>query len=172
MQRPVGLEVVDADPLDLEQKRQPAPEPCGDQVLDHLGLAVDDDRASAGQLAERDAVALSVELQLDPVVDDPLALQPVADAGAHEQVDGALLEHAGADAVLDVVAAPVLEHNRLDPFQLEQPRERQARRPGADDPDLRALRPHPFVEHALEDGERAVRRRARRSRRRTAAGLP
>ena len=48
---------------------------------------------------------LAVELELDPVVDDALALHPLADAGLAQQIDGALLEHAGADAVLDVLAA-------------------------------------------------------------------
>ena len=63
----------DADVVDLEEQRQPALEPRGDQVLDDLGLAVDDDRPAAGELAERDPVPLAVELELDPVVDDPLA---------------------------------------------------------------------------------------------------
>ena len=67
----------------------------------------------------------------------PSRLQPLADAGLDEQVGGSLLEHAGADAVLDVLAAAVLEHDRLDPLALEQPRERQPGRAGADDPDLR-----------------------------------
>ena len=66
-----------------------------------------------------------------------------------------LLEHAGADALLDVLAAAALEHDRLDPFALEQPRERQPRRAGADDPDLRPR--SLVVEHALGDRERAVR---------------
>src|SRR5439155_20897951 len=45
-------------------------------------------------------------------------------------------EHARADPVLDVVAALPLDDHRLDPGPLEQPAERQARRPGADDADL------------------------------------
>ena len=55
-----------------------------------------------------------------------------------EQVDRALLEHAGADALLDVLAAAGLQHDRLDALGLQQLREHQSRRPGADDPDLRA----------------------------------
>ena len=85
-----------------------------------------------------DPVALAVELELDPVVDDALALHALADARVVEEVDRALLEHAGADARLDVLAAPVLEHDRLDPLALEELSERQPRRAGADDPDLRA----------------------------------
>ena len=65
-----------------------------------------------------------------------------ADARVAQELDGALLEHAGADPLLDVVAAAVLEHDRLDARTLEQPRERQAGRAGADDADLRAGRSH------------------------------
>ena len=55
-----------------------------------------------------------------PVVDEPLALQPLADAGLDEQVDDRLLEDAGADARLDVLAAPVLEDDRLDALAVEE----------------------------------------------------
>ena len=58
------------------------------------------------------------------------------DARVAEQVDGALLEHARADPVLDVVAGAVLEHDRLDPLAGEQLREREPGRARADDPDL------------------------------------
>ena len=61
-----------------------------------------------------------------------------ADPGVDEEVGDRLLEHAGADAVLDVVAAPVLQHDRLDALAVEEVREREACGPGADDPDLRA----------------------------------
>ena len=40
---PVALELVDGHVLDLEQQRPPGGEPGLDQVLDDLGLAVDDD---------------------------------------------------------------------------------------------------------------------------------
>ena len=90
-------------------------------------------------------VALAAELEVDAPVDDPLAVEPLADACVAEQVDRALLEHARADAVLDVLAAAVLEHDRLDPRPLQQPPERQSGGAGADDADLRALRLHGAV---------------------------
>ena len=83
-------------------------------------------------------MALAVELELDPVVDDPVALHPLADAGLGEQVGDALLQDSRADPRLDVVAAPVLEHDRVDPLQVEQVREHEARGAGTDDADLRA----------------------------------
>src|SRR5262245_39521114 len=63
-------------------------------------------------------------------------MQAVRKAGVREQPDGALLEHAGADAVLDVLAAAVLEHDRLDALEVEEVREQQAGRPGSHDSDL------------------------------------
>ena len=62
----------------------------------------------------------------------------LAHPGRREQIGGALLEHAGADALLDVVTAAALEHDRLDPGLLEQPAEREAGRARADDADLGA----------------------------------
>ena len=53
-----------------------------------------------------------------------------------EQIDRALLQHAGADTLLDIVAAARLEHDRLDARDLEQPRQREPGGAGADDPDL------------------------------------
>ena len=136
--RPLRLEVLDADVVHLEEQRAPGLEPRRDQILDDLGLAVDVDRLAAGELAHVDPVALAVELQLDARVDEALAAQALPDACVGEEVDDALLEHAGADARLDVLAAAVLEDHRLDPVEVEQLREHQAGRAGADDRDLRA----------------------------------
>ena len=128
---------IDALDLGLEVQREPGREPRGDQILDDLRLAVDHDRAPAGQLVHRDMVALAVELQVDAAVDDPLAVEPRCNSQLAEEVDGALLEHARTDARLDVFAAAALEHDRLDARPFEQTRQRQPRRPCADDADLR-----------------------------------
>ncbi len=134
----VAVEVVDGDAGGLEEQRRAAREARLDQILDDLGLAVDDDRAAAGELAQRNAVPLAVELQLDAVVHESLAPHALADACPVEQVDRALLEHAGADALLHVLAAARLEHDGLDALQLQEPREREAGRAGSDDADLGA----------------------------------
>ena len=47
-----------------------------------------------------------------------------------------LLEHAGAHALLDVLARARLEDDRLDALQVEQVGQQQPGRAGADDPDL------------------------------------
>jgi len=76
------------------------------------------------------------------MVDDALAVQAVRNPCPLEQLDSALFEHTGANARLDVLAAPVLEHDSLDPRLVKELRERQARGAGADDRDVRALARH------------------------------
>ena len=60
---------------------------------------------------------------------------------ASRAVHRALLEHAGAHPLLDVLAAARLEHDGLDPVQVQQVGEQQAGRAGADDADL-GVYPH------------------------------
>ena len=78
-------------------------------------------------------------LLLEERPDATLSAHTSTDACGVEQVDGALLEHAGADSPLDVVACSCLEHDGLDPLQLEQPCEHEPGGPCAHDPHLRAL---------------------------------
>ena len=134
----IALEVVNRDVRCLEQQRQLSLETRRDQVLDDLGLAVDDNAPPTSQVAHGEVVPLALELQVDAVMDDPFALEPLADPGAFEQVDRALLQHAGPDACLDVVATPILEHHGVDPSGVQQLPERQPGRTRADDRDLRA----------------------------------
>ena len=134
----VGVEVVHFDVLDLEPQVATGVQPRGDEVLHDLLLAVDDDRA-AGQLGEVDAVPRAVETQLGALVRHALGVHPLADAGLAQRFGGAVLEHAGAHARLDVRAVAPLEHDRLDALQVQQLGQQQPGRPGADD---RHLGPH------------------------------
>ena len=126
---------IDAHVLDLEVQRLLRLAPGGDQVLHHLLLAVDHDRPAA-QLGEVDPVALPVVAQLDPLVDRALAVHPLSHACLAQRVHRALLEHAGAHALDHVLLVAVLEHDRLDPVQVQQVGEQQAGGAGPDDPDL------------------------------------
>ena len=134
----VGLDARDGDVLDLVEQRAAGGEAGVGQVGDDLLLPIDGDRRATGELGQVDAVADAVEAQLEALVHEPLALEPLAQPGGLEQVDRALLEHAGAHALLDVVAAARLEHDRLDAVAGEQVAEEQAGRPAADDADLGA----------------------------------
>jgi hypothetical protein len=84
-------------------------------------------------------VPLPRELELDPVVDEPFALEPLPHPDLAQEIDGALLEDAGANALLDVLAAPVLEDDGIDPLQMEEVRQHEPGGTGTDDPDLSAF---------------------------------
>ena len=68
----------------------------------------------------------------------PLAVQPLADAVLGQDVDGAVLDDAGADPRLDVLARPVLDDDRLDAVLGEDLGEEESGGTGADDGDLGA----------------------------------
>ena len=55
-----------------------------------------------------------------------------------EEVDDRLLEDAGADACLDVLAAPVLQDHRVDALAVQEVSERESGRACTDDPYLGA----------------------------------
>ena len=112
-----------------------------DQVLHDLLLAVDGD-ALPGELREVDAVALAVELQVDRVVHGAFGQHAPAHAAVAQQVGRPLLEHAGPHAGLDVGAGAAFDDDAPDPRQMQQVRQHQARRAGADDADLRARAGH------------------------------
>ena len=81
-------------------------------------------------------MALAVVAQLDPFVERALAVHPLADAALAQRVHRALLEHTRAHALDHVLLVAVLEHDRLDPVQMQEMREQQAGRTGPDDADL------------------------------------
>ena len=83
--RRLAGEVVHADVVDLEQDLSAVGKPPRDQVLHHLLLAIDGD-ALADQLAEIDVVQRAVEAEMDAVVEHPLALHALADAGLDQQI--------------------------------------------------------------------------------------
>ena len=125
-----------SDALDLEPEVAAALQQRRDQVLDDLLLSVDR-HVPAGQLGDLDVLGVALPAQVDAVVLEPLAGQPLADPQVVHQLDRVLLEQAGADAPLDVVAVAVLEDHRLDARSLQQQPEHQPRGTCSDDADLR-----------------------------------
>ena len=109
----VAVDVVDRHVGRLEHDRVAGGEAGGDEVLDDLLLAVHGDRV-ADELVEVEAVAAALEGQLDAAVGEALAVEPLGDAELAEQVDARVFEHAGADAVLDVLAVVAFEHDAVD----------------------------------------------------------
>ena len=132
----VAVEVVQAHGLRLEQDLAAGRQPRGDQVLHHLVLAVDRDPAPAGRArrsrcggrCRRSAARSRRWTRPSRCMRSPT---PVSSGGRR-----ALLQHAGADALLDMPARARLQHDGLDALQMQQMRQQQAGRPGSDDPDL------------------------------------
>ena len=135
--RGLAGEVMDADVGRLEQDLAAIGEPPVDQILHHLLLAIDG-HALADELAEIDVVQGAAEAEIDAVVEHAFALHARAHADLDQEVARPLLDQSGADAALDIVAAAVLQHDGLDARQMQEMRQHQPGRPGADDTDLRA----------------------------------
>ena len=83
------LEVVNADVRHLEQDLSVVLDALGDEVLHHLVLSVDRDDLAAGEFGQRNAMALVVEAQHDPLVDHALAIHPRTDTDVAQQLGGA-----------------------------------------------------------------------------------
>ncbi len=92
-------------------------------------LCVDGDRAASVELVQIDAMPAAGEAQLNPMVYQSLPAHAVADSGRVQQVHRALLEHSGADSLLDVLAALGLDDHRIDAFEVEQVRKQQVTPP-------------------------------------------
>ena len=66
-------------------------------------------RFAAGEIREINAMGAFAETQIHAVVDQAFALEPFADAGFFQQVNSALLQDAGANALLHVLAAAIFQ---------------------------------------------------------------
>ena len=74
--------------------------------------------------------------QLEAAARQAFGMHARTDAHLVEQVDGGLLQHAGADAAEHVVAGLALEDHRVDAGLVQQLSEQQAGRAGANDDDV------------------------------------
>ncbi len=131
-----SLQVVNADGFRLEKRRHAGSESRGNQILDHFMLRVNGDRFAAGELGEVDAVTGTIEAQLHSRVNEAFPLQARADARFHQQIDGALLKHARANALLDIFLRARFEHDRMNALQVQQMRKRESGGACSDDSDL------------------------------------
>ncbi len=127
--------IVDGEVARLADDLQPSAWCGGEQVAGDLGLAIDGDVA-AGERLEVDADQPVVGGQVEAVLYQPLGVYPHVDAQPAHQTRRHRLQHAGADAPLDIGLRLTLDDHRVDAFRLEQMAEQQPRRSGADDDDL------------------------------------
>ena len=133
-----GFKVMQRQVADAEAKFCGSGQSCRDEILDHLLLTVHRDRTAAGEFRKIYAVPDTAEAQLDAAMHQAFAPHAIANTRLIEQVDAALLEHAGTHPLLDVFATARLEDDRLDAFQMEKMHEQQSGGPGPDDTHLRA----------------------------------
>ena len=103
------IEIVQRQVFDFMQQRTSGGPPCRVQIFLQFVLTVDRDGAAAGQLVHVDAMARAAEADVDAVMDEALAPHAVAESDGVEQIDRALFEDAGADAVDHVFLAPRFE---------------------------------------------------------------
>ena len=66
------------------------------------------------------------------------ALHARADAELDQKIRGPVLDQPGANAIFDIVAAAVLDDDRRNALQVQQPRQHQPRGPRSDNPYLGA----------------------------------
>src|ERR1700674_239668 len=101
-------------------------------------LCINCDGLAAGELRQVDPMSGPPKTKLNTVMHQSLPLQSISNARLHQKVDGALLEHAGANSLLDVVALMTLQNNRFDSLKVQKMRKHQARGTRSDNSDLRS----------------------------------
>ena len=82
-------------------------------AVDDLSLRVDGDGLS-GERLKVNAMAVSRESQLNPVVNQALALQSLSDTGCRQQIHRVLFENSGANPFLHVLPAAAFENDGID----------------------------------------------------------
>jgi hypothetical protein len=117
-----ALQLLQPDHLSLEVHLAAGIQLGLDQVFDDFLLAVDRDSAALRQLEHIDAMPPAVEAQLDSVMDQAFALQPIAQASFDQQIHRALFQYAGSHPLFTVRPAPALDDDRLDALPAEQMR--------------------------------------------------
>jgi len=80
------------------------------------------------------------ETQFDSAMNEALADKATAYADVLHQLDGVVLQDAGANAVFNVVAGVGFEYDRFNAFEVQEMGEEQSGRSGSDDADLSAHR--------------------------------
>ena len=132
------MEVVDAGVRYLEKKRSAGIEPRLGEIFHHFMLRVNRYALSTGERREINVVSATAETQVDSVMLEADAIQARAEPELVHQVDGSLLQHAGANALFHILAAAIFDDDGIDAFALEEMRKKQTGGTGANDADLRA----------------------------------
>lgn len=108
--------------------------PRVDQVDDHVGLRAQPHRGT-DQLLEVDAVRPTAESELDALVLDALAQDPVGDSGLNQVTSRASFKNADPLRRLDLAPGAGVDDDRLNSRAPEQVRQHQTGWTGTDDSD-------------------------------------
>ena len=129
-------DVLEADGLGFVVELTACCAAHGGEIFQNFVLGIDRDGFSAREIGEIDAMAGAIETQPDAFVNQAFALQARAHAGLLQQVDGALLEDAGADALLDIFLGAGFKDDGFDSLEMKKMREGESCRACSDDSDL------------------------------------
>ena len=127
-----AVEFGGRDGFGIEDDRHVRAKHRGDEIFDDLLLAVHGHMLPACKVVEIDTVTAATKTQRDAAMDEPFSPQSLAHSDCVQELDAAVLEHAGADPALDVFSRARLDDGRIDAGPLEQNRQREAGWPGAD----------------------------------------
>jgi hypothetical protein len=81
-------------------------------------------------------VGFQSETKVGSIVGKSFGIHPYSDAGFAKRLGTAMLEHAGTDAVLDVMTIASFKHHRLNTLRLKQSRQQETGRPGTNNANL------------------------------------
>src|SRR5579883_176876 len=131
----VSENIVQANVAGSVNGRRPNGGAAVHKIPGDLGLPVDHDRLP-GQLSKRDALASPVNADLHALVHKAVLVHARADAGLVEQINGGLLDDAGADSPLNVFCGLPFEDDVVDAVLVQELSEQQSRRARSDNHDL------------------------------------
>src|SRR5215469_2337027 len=118
----VPVEIMHADIIHLKQHLPSTRQSRVGQVLHHLVLGIDRDSLPARQVREIDPMSSPVEAQLDPLMNEPLALQAFPNTRFDQQINRALLQYTRPYPFFDVLPAAVLDDDVIDSLEIQKMR--------------------------------------------------
>ena len=130
--RPVAIDVLNRNNRRFINDIVIFPSERPEQIARDFLLTVNRN-ATADQLFEIEHVMPVPVADADAPMVHVLFLQPVADTGLDQHIDGALLQNAGANSLLHVFAASRLEDDALDAAETKDPSQQGSRGAGPND---------------------------------------
>src|SRR5262247_2072653 len=96
------IHVAHAHVDDFKQQRPARAHACCNEIFDDLVLAVNGN-ASACQCSHVNAAAVPKDIEVDSIMEETVALKPVADTALDQEVNSGLFQHAGSNALDHII---------------------------------------------------------------------